>query len=82
MFYFYYIDRLNAVTSIFNSKVPAVTPRSNDAEVLFEAIEKAVELTSPVARVYESFITELPDLSQDPNIVPTFLEVSAESVNV
>jgi len=82
MFYFYYIDRLNAVINIFNSKLPAVTPAFSDAEVLFEAIEKDVAVTSPVAKVYESFITGLPDLSQDPNNVPTFLEVSAEFVNV
>ena len=82
MFYFCYIDRLNAVINIFSSKLPAVTPRFNDAEVLFEAIEKDVAVTSPVAKVYESFITALPILSQDPNNVPTFLEVSDEFVSV
>ena len=67
---------------MLSSKVPVLTPTLSEAVVLVALIEKAVDVISPVANVYESFITALPDLSQDPNNVPTFLEVSAAFVSV
>ena len=67
---------------MFISYTPEVTPRLKEADKLLEVNVQLVEVISPVAKVCESFINEFPDLSQDPNNVPTFLEVSAAFVNV